>query len=219
MSSKELFRPKISLPQIDKEKSLLPVPRIFVGNDAIAFFDVNNPDKKPISIAEVKGKPTKELHGQQYNHLVQKDETHYFRTDDYGDHLQTVSVASTCVVICAYTTGETGRVKSSGVYHSIMSSSLEDRLYKLIDSVRPEPTESVIVKAAGGSPLKVVINGIDCSKKYTQRDSLPYLLAKRGVTIKPEHILLGGFMRIVEFYPRSGQLITYFANSEQKNVL
>lgn len=227
------------------EEQLLSMPRIFVDNDALVFFDVNNHgNKEPISVAEIKGKPTKKLYGQEYNYLVDEKEICYFRTDGYEDHFETVSVTNPCIVFCAYATDENGRIKSSGVYHAASmpffdvirefliarsgvyhaasmppSEEFQKRLYKLIDTVKSGSDGRITVKAAGS----------DAAENYLQeiRDDLTELLAARDIKIEPEHLLLGGglvnrlteFHRITEFHPQTGQLITYLSNSNQKTVL
>lgn len=206
-------KPEVQMQEL--EKQLLSMPRIFVDNDAIAFFDVNNFDEELISVAEIKDEPAEKLYGQQYNHLVNEDKIHYFRTDGYEGPFGTVSVTTSCIVFCSYITDENGRIKSSGVYHAESmppSEEFQKRLYKLIDTVKLELDGTVTVKVAGSDRDERGLQKI--------REDLTKILAAKDVKIEPEHLLFGGgSYRITEFYPRNGQLISYFSNSEQKTIL
>lgn len=189
------------------EKQLLSTVRIFVDNDALAFFDVNNPPNKPTDVAKIIHNPTEVFRNQQYNFLV--EEINYFSIGEYKDSLCTVSVTGPCIVFCAYT-NENGRIKSSGVYHAESmppQQTFQERLYKLIDTVRSNPNEQVTVKATGSDAIEKELQKL--------RDDIINLLAAKDVKIKPEHILLGGKdCRVTEFHPLSGQLITCFEYRE-----
>lgn len=203
---------------IKKSEELLLEPRIFVANDGMAFFDVNNPKKEPTNIAEIVDKQVYELYWQPYNYLVGKGETHYFETNGYKGHTETISVTTYCIVLCAFTRDKNGRIKSSGVYHYRSFSSfslikLPSMAYKLIHSLRTRPDETVTVKAAGGKGSEEDLQ-ID-------RFNLTWVLGAMGVEIQPHHLVLGGdsYHRKTEFHPETGQLVTYFYNEKEAIVL
>ena len=93
-----------------------------------------------------------------------------------------------------------------------MNEFFQNKLYKLINTVRLEPHERITVKASGSNE-----DGKDLQKL---REDITKILAVKDVKIELEHLLLGGdAYRITEFYPQSGQLTTYFSNSKQKTIL
>lgn len=200
---------------IKKRRKEYPMPMIFVDNDALAFFDVNKSTNGTTDVAELNDKSIKEFYGQLYNFLVHPKQDHYFRTDNYKGPLRTISVTSPCIVFCAFITDGNGGIKRSGVYHADTmppKDFFQNRLYELIETVRLEPHERVTVKAAGS----------DGSKKHLQeiREDITKILAAKDIEIELEHLLLGGgSYRRTEFYPRTGQLVTYFSNSQQKTIL
>lgn len=197
------------------EKQLLPKVRIFVDNDALAFFDVKNPPSEPTYVADIKDRPMKIRYFKPYNFLVEFDKTHYFRVGEIENSVGTISITTSCIVFAAFTTDDNGKVKSSGVYHAVRKVPFEgykERLYKLIDTVRLEPDDIVTFKAAGS----------DDDEEYCQRirKYLTEISSEKGVKIKPEYLIIGGsWDRITEFYPKTGQLVTYFSNSEQKTII
>lgn len=191
-------------------------PRIFVGNNGIAFFDVNNPPVEPTDVVKIKDLPAEIMYSEEhycqiYNFYVKERETHYFTTNNYKGNLETVSVTAPCIVFCAYTIDKNGGVKSSGVYHAHSmppKKFFKDRLYKLIDTVRSTHNEDIIMKGAGRSESEDL--------KKIKKD-LEKILAEKGVKIKPEDLLLGGSKyRITEFHPKRGKLVTYFTDKERR---
>jgi len=198
-----------------EEKQLFSIPRIYVDNNALAFFDVENPSERITNIQEIKGNPVKSNWNQDYNFSVLKEQTHYFRTKRQSGSLSTVSVTGPCIVFCAFTMGKTGRPKSSGIYHAYSlppSERFESRLKRLIDEVRKRPYEKVIVKAAGG-------NGYTKETQETERD-ISILLDERDAVMDPKYFLLGhGRIRVTEFYPMTGQLITWPDRKSDKKIV
>lgn len=188
------------------EKQLLPPIRIFVDNDALAFFDIIK-SKSPIDVEKIKQEPIKNLHGQPYVFLVEEAKTNYFRIGGHKSPLYTVSVTTPCIIFCAYTT-ENGRIKSSGVYHW-NASSLEDKLHELIDTITSTHDEQVTVKAAGRE-----------KDDQCYRNKITEILVEKNVKIEPSYLLLGGGKyRVTKFYPQSGQLITYLEYKPQHKTI
>jgi len=197
--------------------------RIFVENDAVALFDtritasglsgLTTKILGPTDVAKAAKNPVYYLHEQPYNFLVRECKVRHFRTREYSEPLCTVSVTSPCIVFCAYTTEDSG-VKSSGVYHAYSmppTISFQERLYTLIDAVRPKPGEDIIVKAIGSDKSEKDLKNL--------RSNIERVLAGRKIETNSSHFLLGGPCRVTEFYPLSGELVTRLEGSEQKAVI
>jgi hypothetical protein len=212
--------------QQELTEELLQKVRIFVDNDALAFFDINHHSllkklgiDKPTDVAEIENKPFEFIfyedpYTQKVNFSVKENKIHYFRVGNYLNPFCTVSVTGPCILFCGYTTEKDGGVKSSGIYHALSmppEEAFQKRYFKLIDTVRSNPNERVIVKAAGRNYSEE-----DCEKI---REDLIELSTVKDVEIKPEHILLGGPVRINEFYPQKGQLVTCFYDGKEKTTL
>ena len=200
---------------VNKIKKECPFPVIFVGNDALAFFDANESPNRKTNVVELKHKSINKICGQPYNFFVYQKQESCFTISDYQGPLKTVSFTSPCTVFCAFVKDENGKIKHSGVYHAESmppNAFFYSRLYKLIDTVRLEPDEKVTVKASGSNK-----DGKDLQKL---KEDITKILAVKDVKIELENLLLGGnSYRITEFYPQNGQLITYFSNSKQKIIL
>lgn len=194
----------------------MSISRIFVENDAIAFFDVEKPKSRVIDVSDISKISKGELHSQLYNFLIGKKEASYFETHNHKEDVRTVSVTTPCIVFCAYINNGDGTLKSSGVFHSDKRAYLTDGLDKLIDGVRSNSDVPVILKAVGG----------DCTTKYRGeegmkeiRDYLRALRNEKNIFMDPSYMLFTeGYCRITEFDPKTGQVITYL-KGERKAVL
>jgi hypothetical protein len=206
-----------------ENQSRLKYPRIHVDNSGIAFFDVNRTAKHVVDVSGITGGTVLDAcEGELYNFLVPEDSTRYFRIGDYGGQLSTVSFTRPCVVFAAFTSNDDGGIGSSGVYHAelggyayknFQSEFFYRRLSKLISTIRTGKDE-VVVKAAGfcetGDDLKTTANAFEA------------YFASLDVGIERRNFLLGGSgnrLRITEFHPKTGKLVTYLHNSEKRTVL
>ncbi len=193
---------------------------IFVDNDALAFFNVNDPPNESMYVAKSEHNPPRVLYDQPYDLLVGYDRVNYFITEHSELALGTVSVTSPCIVFGAFTTDGDGKIKSSGVYHAASmppSKFFKNRMHTLIDTVRTEHGERVVVKAAGGNEEWSIDGSIGL---WRIRKDIKKILAEEGVERGSDYVLLGGRkMRITEFDTRTGELITYFNNSIRRTVL
>lgn len=183
------------------EKNLLDYPRIFIDNDSIAFFNVDEPSNGEKLIDELPGSPILELYGELYNSIVLSTKVEYFRFNDV-EFLETISVTSMCTVFCAYTM-ENGSVKSSGVFHRWFK---DGRLEMLIDGVKSHPEEEVFVKGTGsyGRGRKWIRN--ICESHRAQ--------------FNPENFVLGKCSyRRTKFNPLTGELTTYFADGKPLKII
>jgi len=211
----------LGLEILEFEKLGLPslkIPRIFIANDAIAFFDVYNPKTKPIDVSTIVKRSTKVHDEQQYNYMVaslfEGINVEYFDTHNYEEEIRTVSVTTPCIIFCAYTNNGDGTVRSSGVFHSLGNLNLREGLDKLINGVKSNSNEKIIIKAAGGDTEHRNTKDLD-----EIRDYLRMLQKNDGVFTDPAYLLFEkGSWRVTEFNPRSGQLITYL-NKEDKTIL
>ncbi len=207
--------------QQELTEELLEKVRIFVDSDALAFFDVPRKPffRRATDVAKLENNYFHTVldrwsYAQKVNFSVEKYKVHYFTIGDYASPFCTVSVTGPCIVYCAYTTGEDGGIKSSGVYHAFVTPSEEafqKNYFKLIDTVRSRPGEIITVKVAGR----------EYSREYCEetKNKLIKLLAVKDVKIKLENISLGGPIRIIEFYPQTGQLATRYYNEKQKTII
>lgn len=191
------------------EKLLLPKVGIYAENDALVFCNVSNPSSEPIDIASIMGKPVKKTYGQRHNFVSWN--RNYFTTDGFKCILQILAVTGPCVVFCGYTLSEDGTTKSSGFYHALCAGTSYDhdtevKVHQMIDTVRPNKDERIIVKIAGNNGPEKYEN-IEWEKQLIIRS-----LASKGVEVNPKKILLGGRDgRITKFYPLTGQLVTSLA--------
>ncbi len=214
---------------------------ILVGGGAFAFFNVSNPLEDVINVEEIEYSPLRRSWGHRYDFLV-RDETRYFNIENYDGLVSTLSFTEPCIVIAAFTTDEKEVIKSSGVYHSgPYWEEIQNSLQYLIDSVRPDPSERVVVKAIG-------LNRNGWPEEYIQglKNQLTELLAEKSVEIDLNNFVFGGGPGIItesiiklipisfpywgelfsyqrsrrtEFYPQSGQLVTCFWPGTQKTVI
>ncbi len=198
------------------ETEIIQRVTIFVDNDAFAFFNALNTPKSPTPVKVIDEEPLQKLFGQLYNFMLLR-ETHYFRTGGYNGEVRTVSVTTPCIVICAFTKYQDGRIRSSGVYHANTfspTSLFQNRLYKLVNTVRVEPNQAVTIKAAGGHG-----NG---KRLQELRNDIRHFMSQKSVEVYEKNVLLGGnsSYRVTKFYPQTGELVTYYlGNSKQKTIL
>jgi hypothetical protein len=195
------------------EENLDSTPIIFVENNALAFFDVKKPRKGPLNVQKIKEINMKTLYKQPYRFSAFSED--YFTTSSYIGPLWTVSVTTPCIVFSAHTIDNRGEVKSSGVYHAEdlpPGVPFQKKFFKLVDTVKSNPNEDVIIKAAGSNFKKRNLEDL----KY----GLEQVLKMKDLEIKPEHQVLGDISyRVTEFHPLSGQMITYHDNSGEKTIL
>ena len=189
---------------------------IYVGNDALAFFDADSRTATPISIDTITKYPVKSFWGEEYNFRVERDQMHNFSTKSFVGNLRTVCVTGYCIVFGAYTSDMHGKVKTSGVYHASSfpwEIPFKTNLSKLVDGVRSETNEKVLIKAAGNSELwenriSKVLGIINDTLDTKSID-----IADRRIVLEPRP--LGYLVRVTEFKPLEGQLVTYFDKDEK----
>ena len=201
------------------EDDLLVIPRIFVDNDAIVFFDVPNPDGEPTSIEDVLDRPERFSCSEIHNYIVDYKKPDYFSTNGYEGDIETVSVTDPCIVFCAFTTYN-GQIRYSGVFHAASippgSKFFEQRAELLVNTIRQNSEDIVIVKGVGRE-------GSTKSNRDIRRvrKSVTKIFANLGVEIAyGDNLRLGGGeWRITRFRPRTGELVTHFIDGMDKIVL
>ena len=176
-------------------------PRIFVDNDALAFFNVYVKGKEVLDLSKLLGEE-KEKYGEYYNFMVEKNSACYFNTTNHNGNIRTVSVATSCIVFGAYTINKKGEIQHSGVYHALSiphEERFKHKLYQLIDAIRQDKYTSVRIKAAGSDK-----EGIDIKEII---DELNRLMKDKNLELDIDNSVLGGgYHRVIEFDPLSGQL-------------
>jgi hypothetical protein len=172
----------------------------------MTIFDARNPPENSVFVPTAE-KVTASMFSQRYDHLVTPGKTAYFVVGD-GRNVSTVSVTSDCIIFCAYVLGKNEKITASGVYHWFNHpAGLEEKLKELIGILRPSG-DDIVVKIAG-SYLG--------SNKQNERMKKEFadILLKQNVSSKNENFIFGGpDMRVTEFYPRTGNLVTYFDRHE-----
>ena len=188
-----------------------PPTTIFVGNDALAFFNVRDADVAHIITSDFKPEDAGKLDGQDYNFFVEHDTSQYFKPRGHSDDLKTVSVTGPCIVFAAYTRKKFGIFEwahSSGIYHALSlppEEAFYERLDTLIDTIQSSSNQQVFIKAAGNNSEE---------KIETIRSNITNHLSGRGIPIDPEHLLLGqGHYRVTHFYPFSQKLVTQVSHA------
>lgn len=186
---------------------LAPPTTIFVGNDSLAYFNISNTEVMPTVTGDFKPEYAGKSWGQDYNFFVEPDTSQYFEPRGHSGDLRTVSRTGPCIVFAAYTRKKLGIVEwlhRSGVYHALSLPPEEDfyeRLDTLIDTIQSGSDQQVFIKAAGNNHSE--------EKIETIRSDITSHLSSRGISIDPEHLLLGSdHCRVTHFYPFSQKLVT-----------
>lgn len=198
--------------EISELEKKAATPIILIENNGIAFFDVATP-VNPLNAEDAKDYPFwRSYYGVEWNCQVYNCEEGYFSVGNYSGVLKTRCVVTPCLVISAFVS-RNGKITSSGVYHAESapnSETFRKKAHMLIDTVRLNPDEDIIVKVTGATSYS--------SPKYLNKEKkeqdIRTVFAGEGVEISDENLRLG-FGSLIEFYPQYGVIVAMSSSSRK----